>query len=56
MVLTDAFRVAREVDIHRERQRLAWTELLDWATDGAGLSEQDLELGPSRARRVNDAG
>lgn len=51
-VLTDAARLAREVDLRRERQRLAWAEFLGWATDGAGLSDEDLERGRRELEEV----
>ncbi len=44
-VLTDAARQAREAEALREKQRKAWGEFLDWATEGDGLTDEQIESG-----------
>ncbi|MEM1032949.1 MAG: hypothetical protein AAGN82_21565 [Myxococcota bacterium] len=41
-VLRDAARVARQVEEARARQEAAWAAFLDGATDGRGLTSDDL--------------
>jgi hypothetical protein len=36
-VLTDAARVARDLEARRTRQDAAWASFLEWATEGQGL-------------------
>jgi hypothetical protein len=51
-VLTEAARAAREAEALRAKQRAAWATFLDWATDGKGLRDDEIEaaareLGPT---------
>ena len=42
-VLTDAARVARELEARRARQDTAWWAFMDWATEGEGLPTEAFE-------------
>jgi hypothetical protein len=42
-VLSEAAQVARELERRRARQRRAWVTYVKWATDGQGISREDLD-------------
>lgn len=52
-VLTEAARVARELEAHRARQDAAWGAFLAWATEGEGVSPEALEAAQRELDRLD---